>query len=140
MTLGRRCLARLLAEKSAGTLTQGRIVEIIDEEAAKATTPPTDQPLPTFPTTKEVRTKIPPTPEDVTAYAAVIGYTKNGKPFNGHEFCDRYAANGWMVGRTRMKDWQAALRLWQRKDLETDTTTSQQTTQAPTRTRDYSRV
>lgn len=55
------------------------------------------------------RKKIPPTPEQVTAYSASIGY-----PLDGAEFCDSYAAKGWMVGRTKMKDWQSAVRNWKR--------------------------
>lgn len=54
-----------------------------------------------------VRKTIPPTPEQVTAYSALIGY-----PMNGQQWCDFYAAKGWMVGKTRMKDWQAAVRNW----------------------------
>lgn len=31
-------------------------------------------------------------------------------------FFDHYTANGWMVGRNKMKDWRAALRNWARRD------------------------
>lgn len=31
-------------------------------------------------------------------------------------FIDHYTANGWMVGRNKMKDWRAALRNWARRD------------------------
>lgn len=30
-------------------------------------------------------------------------------------FIDHYTSNGWMVGRTKMKDWKAAVRNWERK-------------------------
>jgi hypothetical protein len=53
------------------------------------------------------RKKIPPTPDQVTAYSAAIGY-----PLNGQAWCDSYQTKGWMVGRTRMKDWQSAVRNW----------------------------
>lgn len=53
------------------------------------------------------RKHIPPTPEQVTGYSASIGY-----PLNGHAWCDFYAAKGWQVGKSRMKDWQAAVRNW----------------------------
>jgi hypothetical protein len=55
------------------------------------------------------RRDIPPTPEQVTAYSASIGY-----PLDGQEFVDSYAAKGWLVGKTKMKDWQAAVRNWKR--------------------------
>ena len=54
---------------------------------------------------------IPPTPEWVTAYSASIGY-----PMNGQTWCDSYAAKGWVVGKHKMKDWQAAVRNWKTND------------------------
>lgn len=53
------------------------------------------------------RKKIPPTPEQVTAYSIFIGY-----PMDGQAWCDAYASKGWKVGKERMKDWQAACRNW----------------------------
>lgn len=32
------------------------------------------------------------------------------------KFVDHYTANGWMVGRTKMKDWKAAVRKWEEPD------------------------
>ena len=29
-------------------------------------------------------------------------------------FVDFYSSKGWMVGKTKMKDWQAAVRNWER--------------------------
>lgn len=29
-------------------------------------------------------------------------------------FIDHYESNGWMVGKTKMKDWRAAVRTWER--------------------------
>ena len=49
----------------------------------------------------------PPTPEDVAEYSAEIGY-----PLNSQAWCDIYAQKGWMVGRSKMKDWKAAVRNW----------------------------
>lgn len=53
------------------------------------------------------RRRIPPTPEQVTAYSAFIGY-----PMDGQAWCDAYASKGWKVGKAPMKDWQAAVRTW----------------------------
>jgi hypothetical protein len=53
------------------------------------------------------RNVIPPPPEAVTAYSASIGYAMDGQ-----KWCDQYAAKGWMVGKAKMKDWQAAVRNW----------------------------
>ena len=56
---------------------------------------------------KPLRLTMPPTPQDVAIYSALIAY-----PLNGQAWCDFYAAKGWMVGKTKMKDWQAAVRNW----------------------------
>lgn len=47
----------------------------------------------------------PPTVEEVAAYAA-----QRGSLVDAREFVDFYAAKGWMVGKTPMKDWKAACR------------------------------
>ena len=61
------------------------------------------------------RRVIPPTPEQVTAYSLSIGY-----PLDGQQWCDAYAQKGWMVGKTRMKDWQAAIRNWKTNGWKPD--------------------
>ena len=53
----------------------------------------------------------PPTPDEVNKYGREHGYTVDGQ-----RFCDFYASKGWKVGNTPMKDWQAAVRTWARKD------------------------
>ena len=32
------------------------------------------------------------------------------------KFIDRYTSNGWMVGRTKMQDWKAAVRTWEQNE------------------------
>lgn len=48
---------------------------------------------------------IPPTLAEVQAYVA-----ERHSPVEPQEFIDFYAAKGWMVGKTPMKDWKAACR------------------------------
>lgn len=55
---------------------------------------------------------IPPTVDEVSAYAKEKGYTG----FSATRFCDYYASNGWKVGKNTMRDWQAAVRSWQARD------------------------
>jgi hypothetical protein len=56
---------------------------------------------------------VPPTLEELAAYCH-----SEGLVMNPSEFLDYYRANGWKVGgRTLMKDWQAAVRNWARKDF-----------------------
>ena len=51
----------------------------------------------------------PPTVEMVENYATSKGYH-----IDAQRFCDFYASKGWMVGKNKMKDWQAAVRNWSR--------------------------
>jgi len=52
-----------------------------------------------------------PTPGEVSKYAKTIGYT-----LDGEYFCDTYEARGWMVGRSLMRDWKAAVRTWKSRE------------------------
>ena len=56
----------------------------------------------------------PPTPADVSAYVL-----ENSFSIDGQQFCDYYASKGWLVGKTGMKDWRAALRTWARRETPT---------------------
>ena len=52
----------------------------------------------------------PPQTEEVAAYCAA---RNNG--IDPAAFMDFYESKGWMVGRNKMKNWQAAVRTWERK-------------------------
>jgi len=54
-----------------------------------------------------MRYMIPPTIEMVEDYINEHGYN-----VNAHSFMDFYDSKGWLVGKTKMKDWQAAVRTW----------------------------
>jgi len=60
---------------------------------------------------RKEREIIPPKIELVTAYC--IGRNNGIDPNN---FIDHYEARGWMLGKTKMKDWQAAIRTWERNN------------------------
>ena len=49
----------------------------------------------------------PPTPEEARIYAKNIGFE-----LDGEKFCAFYQCKGWMVGKSKMKDWKAAVRTW----------------------------
>lgn len=51
----------------------------------------------------------PPTLEDVGAYC--LERKNNVDP---ERFIDYYTSNGWLVGKTKMKDWKAAVRTWEK--------------------------
>lgn len=54
----------------------------------------------------------PPTVEEVRAYCIE---RKNN--IDANRFVDFYTANGWMVGKNKMKDWKAAVRTWERNSF-----------------------
>ena len=53
-----------------------------------------------------------PTQDEVARYASGIGHPS----FDAQKFMDYYNANGWKVGRNPMKDWEATVRNWIRRD------------------------
>lgn len=50
----------------------------------------------------------PPTVEDVAAYCR-----ERGNNVDPQSFVDHYEANGWMRGKTKIKDWRACVRTWE---------------------------
>ena len=54
---------------------------------------------------------IPPTVEQVTAYIR-----ERGSGVDARRFVDFYTSKDWMVGKNKMKDWQAAVRNWEQRD------------------------
>lgn len=53
----------------------------------------------------------PPTLEEVEAYCR-----ERGNCVNAQRFIDFYTSKGWMVGKTKMKDWKASVRTWEQED------------------------
>ncbi|MEI3504171.1 MAG: hypothetical protein V8Q42_11155 [Anaerovoracaceae bacterium] len=64
---------------------------------------------------------IPPEVQEVRAYCM-----ERGNDVDPERFVDFYEANGWMVGKNKMKDWRAAVRNWERNEASKSTA---QTTQ-----------
>lgn len=52
-----------------------------------------------------------PTIDDVKAYCK-----ERGNRVDPERFIDYYTSNGWKVGKNPMKDWQAAVRTWEKGD------------------------
>ena len=52
------------------------------------------------------------TPPEVWEVIAYCQERDNG--IDGQEWHDFYTAKGWMVGKTKMKDWKAAVRTWEK--------------------------
>jgi|WetSurMetagenome_2_1015567.scaffolds.fasta_scaffold01420_27 hypothetical protein len=59
------------------------------------------------------RNLIPPSFEDVKKYC-----DERKNSINPQKFIDHYSSNGWMVGKNKMKNWQAAIRTWEGNSFE----------------------
>ena len=55
---------------------------------------------------------VKPTVEEVRAYCQ-----ERNNTVDANRFVDYYEANGWKVGRNSMKDWKAAVRTWERREV-----------------------
>ena len=78
-----------------GLSVEGNCVEVNEENSEK------------------IKKFIPPTVEEVAAYVA----TRKTK-IDPEKFVNHYQSNGWMVGKTKMKDWKAAVRTWERNERD----------------------
>ncbi len=56
---------------------------------------------------------VPPTLEEVQDYC----FERNNG-VDAQRFIDYYTANGWLVGKNKMKDWKAAVRTWERNGTQ----------------------
>ena len=54
-----------------------------------------------------------PTAKEVEMYAQSIDFE-----LDGQYFVDSYEAKGWLVGRTKMKDWRATIRTWKQRQTK----------------------
>jgi uncharacterized protein YdaU (DUF1376 family) len=61
----------------------------------------------------KVKIFVPPSASEVQIYMDSIGFKSSGE-----HFVDFYTAKGWMVGKTKMKDWKAGVRTWRANDLQ----------------------
>lgn len=68
---------------------------------------------------KETKTKAfkPPTVEEVFNYC-----NERCNNVNAQEFVDHYTANNWFRGKTKIKDWKACIRTWEKNSKPTQST------------------
>lgn len=60
------------------------------------------------------KNNIPPSLEEVTAYCS-----ERHNNVDPNRFIDFYESKGWMVGKSKMKDWKACVRTWERNEKPT---------------------
>ena len=87
-----------------GKVSLGKANNIGDIPQAESPTP-----------TKKRRVFKPPTIEEVQAYCRERGNNVDAERWHNH-----YSSNGWMVGKTKMVDWKAAVRTWERNGYDKD--------------------
>ena len=107
-TLGCQVVANGLPD-GCPSIDKDSVVESSVVEDSVEGDPPTDAHTPPDPPKKTVFK--PPTLEEVKAYCL-----ERGKGVNPERWHNYYTANGWMVGRTKMKDWKAAVRTWEQSE------------------------
>ncbi len=57
----------------------------------------------------------PPTLQEVSTYCQ-----ERNNTVNAQQWIDHYTSNGWMVGKNKMKDWKAAVRTWERNNINNE--------------------
>ena len=65
----------------------------------------------------------PPTVEEVAAYCR-----ERDNNIDAQHFIDYYEARNWMLGKTKMKDWKAAVRTWEQRNKKPGATISRHAT------------
>ena len=84
------------------TCYKEQIKEQIKERGGDAPQPPEGEKRSRF---------VPPTVEEVAAYCG-----ERNNRIDPQTFVDFYASKGWVVGKSKMKDWKAAVRTWEKRD------------------------
>ena len=67
---------------------------------------------------KQDRHQIPPTVEMIQTYC-----NERRNTVDAEKFYDFYESKNWYIGKNKMRDWQAAVRTWERKDDHKDAVT-----------------
>jgi len=62
-----------------------------------------------YPTPQQSKRFVPPSVDEVRAYCEE---RRNG--IDAARFVDHYTANGWVRGKTKVQDWRACVRYWER--------------------------
>ena len=93
------------------TASQGQCGAHAGSNAPSPSPSPSPSPLENAHKKKAVRF-VPPTHEQVRDYC-----TERKNEVDPESFIAHYEANGWMRGKVKMKDWQAAVRYWERNEI-----------------------
>jgi len=75
------------------------------------------------PTNKNKKRFVKPSVDDVRAYCV----ERNNK-IDAEFFINHYESNGWKVGKTKMVDWKAAVRTWEKNEYDRSKSNQQKST------------
>ena len=75
----------------------------------------------------------PPTIDEVNEYCR-----ERGNRIDAQRFVDFYASKGWVVGKSPMKDWKAAIRTWEQHDRQGTTSSAKPNAALQYEQRNYS--
>lgn len=108
-------MKRRLERKAGKTLMEAEQPPLLAE---RPPTNPTNHTVPdqtnqTKPTRDTTGRFERPTALQVAEYAKTIGFN-----LQGQTFIDHYEANGWYVGKSKMRDWKATVRNWKNRGTE----------------------
>lgn len=97
--------------KTKGKPTETNSVSFANQEQTERKTKEKEKEV-SNDTSKKSRQFSKPTVGEIAAYAAERG----ARGFDAQYFFDHYEANGWTVGKAKMRDWRATVRNWLRRD------------------------
>lgn len=97
--------------KSDGKADDKNMANATTSTSTSTSTPTATKDTPQPPKGGVARFK-PPSANDVNAYCL-----ERKNAVDAECFIDHYTANGWKVGKNPMKDWKAAVRTWERNNL-----------------------
>lgn len=103
------------------TSSKGTIIQVVKYEKYQLSTnettneqPTNNQQVTTNKNDKKERSVfMPPTADQVREYCL-----ERGNNVDSNRFVDFYTAKGWIVGKSKMKDWKAAVRTWEKDSIE----------------------
>ena len=82
---------------------------------------------------KPLKRFTPPTVEEVRAYCK-----ERGNAVDPQRFVDFYTAKGWRVGNQQMRDWKAAVRTWEQRQIKPEQVQTKKVIAQQYSQRDYS--
>jgi hypothetical protein len=107
----KRALGGQAKGKQRATTKEGKEIEEVKEVNNEVDSVGSSNEQPQPPKKKRTIFK-PPELSEVQTYCQ-----ERGKGINAQQWHDHYTANGWMVGKNKMKDWKAAVRTWERNNI-----------------------